>query len=134
MIARPLRAGCEARSEATARSIAVPSVVPPRSVRCASALLKAARSSVGACSTRTSRANETSPSFAFIGRPAIRSRAAVRAAAIRLGVTSLAAIEFDESTARTTVVSFWSLAISACGRATPTSSSASASSSSAGGT
>ena len=43
---------------------------------------------------------------------------------MRLGLTSVAAIEFDESTASTTVVCFWSLAISAWGRATPTSSEA----------
>ena len=61
-------------------------------------------------------------------------RAAVRAAAMRLGLTSVAAIEFDVSTIRTTVVSFWSLGRFACGRATPTSSKLSASSSSAGGT
>ena len=52
------------------------------------------------------------------------SRAAARAAAMRLGLTSLAAIELDESTASTTVVCFWSLAIRAWGRATPTSSEA----------
>ena len=69
----------------------------------------AARSSVGASSTCTSRANETSPTFASFGSPLIMMRAAVRAAAIRLGLTSVAAIEFDVSTARTTVVSFWSL-------------------------
>ena len=51
-------------------------------------------------------------------------RAAARAAAMRLGVTSLAFIEFDVSTTRTTVVSFWSLGRLACGRATPTSSEA----------
>ena len=61
-------------------------------------------------------------------------RAAARAAAMRLGVTSFAFIEFDVSTTMTTVVSFWSLGRLACGRATPTSSRLSASSSSAGGT
>jgi hypothetical protein len=61
-------------------------------------------------------------------------RAAARAAAMREGRTSVAAMEFDVSTTSTTVVSFWSVGISACGRATPTSSAVSASRSSTGGT
>ena len=95
----------------------------------------ALRSSVGASATCTSRANETMPTFAVFGQAVdeILCRGCARPA-IRLGWTSVAAIEFDVSTVSTTVVCFWSLAIIAWGLAAPTSSRPRASSSSAGGT
>ena len=74
------------------------------------------------------------PTLAVAGRPLTSMRAAVRAAPMRLGLTSVAAIEFDVSTVRTTVVCFWLVGRFACGRASPTSSELSARSSSTGGT
>jgi hypothetical protein len=78
----------------------------------------ATRSTVGRLRMRARRAKDTTPTWNFEGRSSRNDLAAFLAASMRVGGTSTASIERDESIASTTVARSRGTLIARCGRAT----------------
>ena len=107
--------------------------VPSPGFSVSSAVATSALSSVGATPTAARVANETTPTRNFSGTSSRNVFAAMRAASRRVGSTSVAFIEREESIASTIVASSRGTLTVACGRATPTIMNTSATSSTSGG-
>ena len=86
--------------------IALPIAVPFCSWMRSSAARMSSRFNVGVCTTDAVAANATTPMRVSRGWAATKFRAAARAAAMRVGATSVARMLPEASIARTTV-SYW---------------------------